>query len=880
MLGGQTRNRVGAFDLATGSLTSWNPNAGNSVLAMDLSGSTLFVGGQFWTMGGQARSYLAAVDTGTALPTSWNPTANDVALAVRQSGGQIYAGGVFTTVKGQTRSHVVQLDAAGVPTSWNPGTSGGWWPWGAVAIEPWSGGMFLGGDFSGVGGQPRNNIALVDGSGVPTSWNPNMGGYVYQIEAVSKKLIVAGRFGTVGGNLRQGLAVFCLASRVTDLSVAGTGTNSVSLSWTAVAPSHSVYRSRSSGGPYELIGSVSGSGSYVDDSAHGGVTYYYVVKAVDECESDASNEVSASATGSCTLAPDFEGAAWAQQAAGASCTLQVGWAAASAPCGGGVSYSVYRSTDSSFLPSSSSQIASGLAGTSFTDAIALESGTSYYYVVRATSSANAQQDTNLIRHTATPLSCTAGAPLPTRFLTARAVNGETLLEWVNPPSPYGSTLLRYSTSGYPAGPSDGSPVEAGEFFGTAGAHDSVTHTGLSAGQKYYYSAFVSSAGQSSARSTTWSYWPDPAPAQVKWAFSTGASSLGTSRVLPSEAYYPVSNDSVLYSLTTGPAGGQWRSNWIPYAMNAPSQQRPVVLRLGSFTVAGASVVAWVASQDGHVYAVNAQTGALLWRTAKLAEAFQASPSVVLKEIGGHSDLVIVATRNSVADNQIIALRPTDGSVVWSFDNGGGANSAFGIVSMKPTIDFASDRIYFTSRRKAGGSTHSIWCISFDDTSASHLWSDGSAVGDVDAAPILFNGALYVGDNNGRVHSFAPNGGQNWQYDSGSGQPIKGMVYPAGSNLFFSAGDYVYSCTNSGGALWAPLNVPAASPLLILGSRIYVGGDNSLLYSIDVSTGIAAPPVPLGDPAQIKNVGFPTADSRTNHLVVGAEDGVIYAVQAF
>jgi Abnormal spindle-like microcephaly-assoc'd, ASPM-SPD-2-Hydin/Protein of unknown function (DUF1573) len=87
-----------------------------------------------------------------------------------------------------------------------------------------------------------------------------------------------------------------------NISLSGTGTqtvaHSVSLSWTASTSNvvgYNVYRSTTSGGPYTLITSASVTGTtYTDSSVQAGVTYFYVVTAVDSNgnESAFSNEAS------------------------------------------------------------------------------------------------------------------------------------------------------------------------------------------------------------------------------------------------------------------------------------------------------------------------------------------------------------------------------------------------------------------------------------------------------------------------------------------------------------------------------------------------------------------------------------------------------------
>jgi fibronectin type 3 domain-containing protein len=84
------------------------------------------------------------------------------------------------------------------------------------------------------------------------------------------------------------------------ISLSGTGTQAVAhsatLTWTASTSSvvgYNVYRSTISGGPYTLItGSPVAGTTFTDTSVQAGVTYFYVVTAVDASgnESAFSNE--------------------------------------------------------------------------------------------------------------------------------------------------------------------------------------------------------------------------------------------------------------------------------------------------------------------------------------------------------------------------------------------------------------------------------------------------------------------------------------------------------------------------------------------------------------------------------------------------------------
>ncbi len=194
------------------------------------------------------------------------------------------------------------------------------------------------------------------------------------------------------------------------VTAAGNGANRIDLSWYAVpdATEYRVYRSLTSGGPYSLAGTVGAPATaFTDSPVSGGVTWYYVVRAYDRCESPVSTEVAATATGDCTLGPSFAGLAAATDAAASTCSVDLSWPAASPWCGGLVTYRVHRSTSSSFVPSATNTVASGLTSTSFADHDALASASTYYYIVRAVDSVSGADDGNV----ATLLAVPTGVPV-------------------------------------------------------------------------------------------------------------------------------------------------------------------------------------------------------------------------------------------------------------------------------------------------------------------------------------------------------------------------------------------------------------------------------------------------------------------------------------
>jgi hypothetical protein len=198
--------------------------------------------------------------------------------------------------------------------------------------------------------------------------------------------------------------------------------NHIDLSWndsdSASVVEYLVQRSRTAGGPYTTLAVVpdsspgvgGGAGyTYPDTDVSGGITYYYVVTALDgtSCSARSPVEASATATGACTVRPAFGGVQSASSGA-ATCSIDLIWSAAVASCGGPVTYDVYRSTTPGFAPSASNLLATGLLGTAATDANSLAEGVDYYYVVRAVDRANGLDDGNLIYRATTATGITPG----------------------------------------------------------------------------------------------------------------------------------------------------------------------------------------------------------------------------------------------------------------------------------------------------------------------------------------------------------------------------------------------------------------------------------------------------------------------------------------
>jgi hypothetical protein len=171
-----TRNSLAAIDIGGTCLTSynssclksWDPSASNTVSALTVSGSTVYVGGSFTSTGGTGRNRLAAIDIGGTCLTaympsclhSWDPGANNNVNALAMSGSTVYAGGDFTSIGGATRNRLAAIHTDGSLQSWDPNASS---TVNALAVS--SSTVYAGGSFTSIGGIPRNRIVSINADG-------------------------------------------------------------------------------------------------------------------------------------------------------------------------------------------------------------------------------------------------------------------------------------------------------------------------------------------------------------------------------------------------------------------------------------------------------------------------------------------------------------------------------------------------------------------------------------------------------------------------------------------------------------------------------------------------------------------------------------------
>lgn len=254
---GTARTSVARIN-ANGTLHDWNPalNGGGVIRAITVSGGRVYLGGTFSiTIAGIPYLNLAVVDTATGAPipgwvtqvTSGGATINDIAV----SGSTIIIGGSFSTVDdalppvaAKARLNLAALDSTGavIPT-WIVDAAGTTQNVYALAVS--GNRLFVGGEYTSLGGQIRNNLGEVDiASGAVSSNTFDADNTVRSLSLYGNMLYAAGDFQNITGSV----TVPCHYCGAINIS-----SNTIDASWDPY-PSGSAYKIAATGQAVYIAG--------------------------------------------------------------------------------------------------------------------------------------------------------------------------------------------------------------------------------------------------------------------------------------------------------------------------------------------------------------------------------------------------------------------------------------------------------------------------------------------------------------------------------------------------------------------------------------------------------------------------------------------------
>ncbi|MEI6843452.1 MAG: hypothetical protein WCK48_03020, partial [bacterium] len=210
-----------------------------------------YIGGAFTTVGGYNIPSLAHILSNGTVDTSWVPfsgTGSTVsALAISTSTNTIFVGGTFTSIGGQTRNNLAEVSlSTGLATSWDPNCNNS-----VNTLTISTSTIYVGGTFTNVGGQPRNRIAeIYRATALATYWNPSMSSTVNILVLSTSTIFAGGSFTSVGGVTRNRIAEISL---ITGSSTTWNPASSGTIKALALSSSSTIYV----GGSFTTIGGQS-----------------------------------------------------------------------------------------------------------------------------------------------------------------------------------------------------------------------------------------------------------------------------------------------------------------------------------------------------------------------------------------------------------------------------------------------------------------------------------------------------------------------------------------------------------------------------------------------------------------------------------------------
>jgi outer membrane protein assembly factor BamB len=224
-IAGRPRSAAARFELATAKLLPWHPRprtragcgggeeyapGGAFIEQLAATRSTVFIGGCFDSVGGRYRDGLAAVDASSGRPMPWRPRFADAhgSWALAPAGDSVFVLGLWlrTADEGShdevTRQRLAAVDArTGAVKKWYAT------PNGDFSIEAAGSTIYLGGEFSRIGGIRRRNLAAIDSAtGAVSAWRPDPNASVDLVVPARRRVYVDGNFTRIGGSRREGLA--------------------------------------------------------------------------------------------------------------------------------------------------------------------------------------------------------------------------------------------------------------------------------------------------------------------------------------------------------------------------------------------------------------------------------------------------------------------------------------------------------------------------------------------------------------------------------------------------------------------------------------------------------------------------------------------------
>ncbi len=279
-----------------------------------------------------------------------------------------------------------------------------------------------------------------------------------------------------------------------------------------------------------------------------------------------------------------------------------------------------------------------------------------------------------------------------------------------------------------------------------------------------------------------------------------------------------------------PAGGRYNTAETKISTSNVGSLAPIwnFTGAGTYSASSAAVVggvAYVASGDGEVYALNATTGAQLWKfPAEPTSAFTSSPAV-------SNGVVYVANYGAT----VYAINATTGAEVWS-------TNLDGYVYASPTV--ANGIVYIACTYQVG-SCPGLYAL--NASTGAKIWNFAAGSTFDFGAPAVANGVVYAAAGGTLYALNASTGAEEWSFPTSNSTAtspavVGGVVYFGGVPAPNVIEPFAYAVNASTGKkLWSvsgSFGYQASGSPAVANGVVYLAttGSPNGLYALNASTG--------------------------------------------
>ena len=210
-----SRRNLAAIVDSTNEILPWNPQVNSIVYTLELHDTSLYVGGAFSSVGPSlniTRQNIARVGSQSGIWHSWTTNTNSAVREIKANDSAVYVGGQFTSIGGVTRNRIAKVSHGGTVNSWNPNANNTVY---SIALEDTL--MYVGGDFTSIGSTSRSRVAAIHTtSGMPTAWNISPNNSVKSIRTDQDRIYMGGNFNRIGNTWTGYMAVLNKSTNIVE----------------------------------------------------------------------------------------------------------------------------------------------------------------------------------------------------------------------------------------------------------------------------------------------------------------------------------------------------------------------------------------------------------------------------------------------------------------------------------------------------------------------------------------------------------------------------------------------------------------------------------------------------------------------------------------